>query len=260
MRANNKIAIVTGAAGGIGRACAEALVREGATVVMTDISEHTGTCAASEIGATFYRHDVSEEAGWEILVTKVLNKHGRIDVLVNVAAIEGNLHNDFGATTSLSEWHRVMRINLDGPFLGCRAVFPSMMETGTGSIINMSSTASFAATPVALAYGASKAGVEQLSRSFAALGTTNGKRVRCNSVHPGMIRTRMTDENIAHMAKANGIDFEEAESIATAGIPMGARGKPDDIASMVVYLASDEAQYVTGTAFRVDGGWTLLTA
>lgn len=260
MRVQGKVAIVTGAAGGIGGACAAMLAREGAKVILTDTAETTGKAQAARIGGVFRQHDVASEQGWADIVASTVAEHGRLDVLVNVAAIEGDLVNDCGESTSLAEWRRVMSVNLDGTFLGCRTAFAAMYPAGIGSIVNIASTASFAATPVALAYGASKAGVEQLTRSFAALGARDGKRVRCNSVHPGMIKTRMTDENIAHFGKAAGLSFEAAEALATKAIPFGARGHPDDIAALVLYLASDEAAYVTGTAFRVDGGWTMVQA
>lgn len=127
-------------------------------------------------------------------------------------------------------------------------------------IVNISSIVSFMATPSAIPYGVSKAGVEQLTRSLAIIGAEGGRRVRANSVHPGVIRTRMTDAIIHTYARNAGITDQEAEAGVNSGVPFGARGEPEDIASMIAFLASAEARYITGASFRVDGGWSVISA
>lgn len=258
-RFEGKVAIVTGAAGGLGGATAARLVREGATVVMTDVSDDAGQGLADEIGAHFIRHDVGDEDGWAQVAKAALRPTGRIDVLVNAAGIEGDLGHG-KLQTSYAEFRRVCSVNLDGTFLGCMAIMPHMMDAGAGAIVNISSIVSFMGTPSALAYGVSKAGVEQLSRSLALIGAEDGKRVRVNSVHPGVIRTRMTDDIIAAFAASAGVGQAEAEAAVNSAVPFKERGEPEDIASMISFLVSDEAGYITGSAFRVDGGWSVTSA
>lgn len=255
MRLKGRTAIVTGGAGGLGAATARRFAAEGAYVVVTDVAD--AEPLAAEIDGRFMRHDVSNEAGWDAVVAAARERSGRLDVLVNAAGIEGNLASI--EATSLAEWRRVMSINLDGTFLGCRAAVPAMLEAGAGSIVNISSIVSYMASDSALAYGASKAAVEQLTRSIASIGARGGKRVRCNSVHPGVIRTRMTDDLIEAFAKARGVSSEESEAAICAAVPFAARGEPDDVANLILYLASDEAAYVTGSAFKIDGGWSMVS-
>lgn len=258
-RFDGKVAIVTGAAGGLGGATARRMAREGATVVLTDVMEAAGKSLANEIGGRFLAHDVSDAEQWRRVAEAALEAAGRIDVLVNAAGIEGDLA-QAGLATSYEEFRRVLSINLDGTFLGCRAVMPHMMEQRAGAVINIASIVSFMGTPSALSYGVSKAGVEQLTRSLALIGAEDGRRVRCNSVHPGVIRTRMTDTIIDSFAKASGVSPKEAEATVNAAVPFRERGAPEDVASMIAYLASDEAAYVTGASFRVDGGWSVINA
>ena len=255
----DKTAIVTGGAGGIGGAAARELAAAGARVFITDVQEEAGQALAAKIGGAFILHDVANEEHWKSVSELARAQTGRVDILVNAAGIEGDFANS-GLSTTLAEWRRVLSINLDGTFLGCRTVMPIMLKAGQGSIINISSATSFMATPTGLAYGASKAGVEQLSRSMAIIGARDGKQVRCNSVHPGVIVTRMSDNILAKLAEKQGVTAAEVEAQRTKAIPLGHRGSSGDIASMVVYLASDEARYITGTAMRVDGGWTLTAA
>lgn len=260
MRVSGKVAVITGGAGGIGAETGRVLAREGAHVVITDVSEETGWALASQLGCQFVRHDVSDEKQWQTLIDNVMGEHGKIDVLVNAAGIEGDLANAGGLNTSLAEWRRVLSINLDGTFLGCRICLPRMLERETGSIVNIASIVSYFATPTALAYGASKAAVQQLTRSIAWIGGSNGKRVRCNSVHPGIIRSRMTDNIINELGKLSGVSAEKAEAMLVGGVPFGVRGVPADVANLILYLASDESSYTTGSAFQVDGGWHIVNA
>ena len=254
-----KVALVTGAAGGIGAATARRFARDGATLVLTDVVEEAGKALAAETGGVFLRHDVSDPDGWHGVVDAALRPTGRIDILVNAAGIEGDLA-QAGLATSYAEFRRVLAINLDGTFLGCAAVMPHMVSEGAGAIVNIASIVSFMATPSALSYGVSKAGVEQLTRSLAIIGAADGGRVRCNSVHPGVIRTRMTDSIIRSYAAGAGISEVEAEAGINSAVPFGVRGTPEDVAGMIAYLASDDAAYVTGASFRVDGGWSVTSA
>lgn len=258
-RFDGKVVIVTGGAGGLGSATARRIAAEGGSVVVTDVAEDTGRQLAAEIGGRFIRHDVSNEAEWHMVRDQALALTGRIDVLVNAAGIEGDVVNG-GLQTTYSAYKQVLSINLDGTFLGCMAVMPSMMTAGIGSIVNISSAVSYIASPSGIAYGISKAGVEQLTRSLAIIGAKDGKRVRCNSVHPGVIKTRMTDSVVDSYATLTGVSSDEAEAAICANIPFGFRGQPSDIAAMVAFLASDESGYTTGGRFVVDGGWTVLSA
>lgn len=258
-RFEGKTALITGGAGGLGSATARRLAAEGAHVVITDVAEAAGKALADEIGGQFLRHDVSSEAEWAQVTDAVLAIAGRIDVLVNTAGIEGDI-SEGGLATSYANYRRVLSVNLDGTFLGCMAVMPHMLAAGRGAIVNISSAVSFIASPSGLAYGISKAGVEQLSRTLAIIGAQDGKRVRCNSVHPGVIKTRMTDSIVESYAAMAGVDEAEAEAAVCANIPMRVRGQPEDIAALIAYLASDEAGYVTGGQFTADGGWTVLSA
>lgn len=259
MRVANKVALVTGAAGGIGSATARLLAREGAKVVVTDLAEQAGQALAAEIGGIFAPHDVSKLASWEQVLATVIKEHGRIDVLAHCAGIEGN-YLEAGLATSEAEWNRVIAVNLTGSFFGCKTVFPQMLAQGKGSVVLVSSIVSTMATSSGVAYGASKAGLAQLGRSFAAIGWKNGAKVRCNTVHPGAIKTRMTDNIFAELAQTAHVSAAEMESAVKNLIPMGDRGEPDDIAYMILYLASDEARYASGSEFWVDGGWSVVDA
>jgi 3(or 17)beta-hydroxysteroid dehydrogenase len=203
------------------------------------------------------RLDVTSEGQWRAAVGAIRGKHGRIDVLVNAAGIEGDVINGSIETASLDEWRKVLSVNLDGTFLGCKHVLPVMREAGKGSIVNISSIVSYMSTPSTVAYGASKAGVQQLTKSVAITGCRDGMKVRCNSVHPGVIDTRMVDSILTQVGQALNVTKEEAEQGAMSKVPFGHIGEPDDVAYLIVYLASDEAKYVTGSEFMVDGGWHL---
>lgn len=259
MKLSNRVAIVTGGSGGLGGAAARALAAEGAKVVITDVVDAAGKALATELGGEFHHHDVSSEADWSGLVLAVLKAHGGIDVLLNAAGIEGDLKGG-GIQTTYEAWRKVLSINLDGTFLGCKAVMPTMLEQGRGSIVNISSIVSGMGTPTAMAYGASKAAVEQMTRSLALIGAAGGRRVRCNSVHPGIIRTRMTDSIFAEFGNNTGKTDAEVEAMLCAAVPFGQRGVPEDVASLIVYLACDDSRYVTGSAFKVDGGWSVVNA
>jgi 3(or 17)beta-hydroxysteroid dehydrogenase len=259
-RLQDKVVVITGGAGGIGAATARRMAEEGGTVVIADLADDQGRGLADEIAGSYTRLDVTVEDQWRQTVDGVRCEHGRIDVLVNAAGIEGDVLNGSPETTSLQEWHKVLAVNLDGTFLGCKQVLPVMGEAGKGAIVNVSSQVSFFGTPFTAAYGASKAGVEQLTRSVALHGARDGVQIRCNSVHPGVIQTRMVDSIYEQIGKASNLSREEAEAGTLAHVPLGHLGEPDDVAFLILYLASDEAKYVTGSAFSVDGGWHLVQA
>ncbi len=257
-RVQDKVALVTGGSGGIGAATVRALNREGAQVVVADVVAPAGEKLAAELGCEFCRLDVSSEAEWRLVVDKIVANRGALDVLVNAAGIEGDMVHGTPESTSLAEWRRVMAVNLDGTFLGCREVLPVMKRKGAGSIINISSAVAYFATPNNVAYGASKGGVMQLTKSVALHGSLDGHRVRCNSVHPGIIATRMIDSINTQLAQLNNMAVEEAKRASFARIPFGEPGRPEDVADLILFLASDESRYVSGSEFPVDGGWRLM--
>lgn len=260
MRLDKKVCLITGAGGGLGAEAARIFAKEGARVIVTDISEGAVAHVANEIGGTYFLHDVSSESDWQKITAATIEKFGHVDVLVNCAGIEGDFQNGGGLATSLAEWRRVMSVNLDGTFLGCKTLMPEMLARGRGSIVNVSSIVSTMGTPTPIAYGASKAGVQQLTLSLALIGASNGGRVRCNSVHPGVIKTRMTDGIVSKISEAQNITETEVEEMLWGGIPFKGRGRPIDIAFLITFLASDESAYITGSAFQADGGWHIVSA
>lgn len=259
-RMDGKVAIVSGGAGGLGAATARLMAQEGATVVLADVADEAGQALAREIGGGYHRLDVRQEADWNRVAHAVDAEHGRIDVLVNGAGIEGDFVNGSPETTSLEQWRKVLAVNLDGVFLGCKAVLPIMKRARKGSIVNISSMASFLGTPVNVAYGASKAGVQQLTKSVAVHGSRDGMKIRCNSVHPGVIRTRMLEHIYEQIGQLANVSAAEAEQMSLRQVPFGEVGEPEDVGYLILYLASDESKYVTGSEFMVDGGWHLVDA
>jgi NAD(P)-dependent dehydrogenase (short-subunit alcohol dehydrogenase family) len=253
-RLQDRIALVTGAARGIGEACARALAAEGARVVVTDIEDDGGATVAASIGdaACYRRLDVREEADWEAAMNELLERFGRLDVLVNNAGITGfeagrALHDPEHAT--LEDWRAVHRTNLDGVFLGCRHAIRAMRPAGTGSIINISSRSGIVGIPAAAAYASSKAAVRNHTKSVALYCAGQGLAIRCNSVHPAAILTPMWEPMLG-----DGPDREERMRAFTSDVPLKRFGTAAEVASAVVYLASDDAGYITGTELNIDGG------
>jgi len=256
-RVNGKVALVTGGASGLGLAIASVLVQEGARAIISDIQDNSGRAAAEKIGAEFLQQDVANETRWLEVLQTINEKYGRLDVLVNNAGISGSALGTDPETTTLDEWQKIQRINGDSVFLGCKYAINYMRETGGGSIINMSSIAALVATPFITSYGASKAAVRQLTMSVAMHCATSGSKVRCNSVHPGQIKTPMLENLFLEASTQAGIPVEVMKQNFLAKIPLAEFGEPDDVAYMVLFLASDEAKHITGAQFVVDGGMQL---
>lgn len=255
MRLTGKVAIVTGAASGIGQASAKRLAQEGATVVLTDIQAEAGERVAREIGpqATFQVQDVTREDAWQALFAATLRRHGRFDILANVAGVPGSGDRQDPERCSLEEWRKINSVNLEGVFLGCKHAIPAMRQSGGGAIVNVSSLAAMIATPPMAAYGAGKAGVCQLTKSVALHCARRGYRIRCNSIHPGIIDTPMGQTAMSWA----GADLTAGRERYRKMVPLGVLGEPDDIAWTLVFLASDEAKFITGAEFVVDGGMSI---
>ena len=248
-RVESKVALVTGAGsvGGLGQAIARRLAEEGATVYLTDVDAAGAQARAAEIGrgAIGLAHDATSESEWEAVVARIVAEQGGIDILVNNAGV-AVLYTIEEMT--LERYNRQMEVNMTSGFLGMRAVVAAMRAAGRGgSIVNISSVGGIVGLARTHAYGASKAGLRLFGKALAM--ETAGDGIRVNSVHPGMIRTGMT----APLADP---DAHVQRQRLAAVIPMARMGEPEDIAHCVLFLASDEASYVTGAEFVVDGGMT----
>ncbi len=243
-RVQGKVAIVTGGASGLGRRTAEVLAGEGATVIVTDLQVEKGEEVAAAIGGRFYEQDTTDETRWEAIIAEVERDFGGLDILVNCAGIAGN--GEAVDQMELAEWRRVINVDLDAVFLGCKHGVRAMKRRGGGSIINISSVAALIGLPRASHYCAAKAGVHLLSKAVALECVHN--RIRVNSVHPGFIRTPMVE---GALQSERGDRFQ---SYIEKMQPGGEIGEPEDIARGVLYLASDESKHVTGTELVIDGG------
>jgi NAD(P)-dependent dehydrogenase (short-subunit alcohol dehydrogenase family) len=251
-RLAGKVALVTGAASGLGAEAARRLARAGAAVLLTDRDVAGGEAVASGIAAegsraSFAAQDVTSEEDWRTAVATATGSFGRLDILVNNAGIVGNQLDLM--THSLEDWRRILAVNLDGVFLGMRAVGPVMAAQGSGSIINISSIMGKVGMPNVAAYCASKGGVLMLTKAAAVEWAPLG--IRVNSLHPGFIDTPMVSN--ALQASDNG---NEMRSMIIAAHPLGRLGVPCEIADAIVFLASDEASFMTGAELVVDGGYT----
>lgn len=248
------VALVTGAARGIGHAIARRLAADGMTVLLADIRDDEGAAAAAEVGgdAAYTRLDVREEADWAAACEGVLNRHGRLDVVVNNAGItgfeEGVLAHD-PEHVELEHWRAVHRTNLDGVLLGCKYAIRSMRARGTGSIVNIASRSGLVGIPAAAAYASSKAAVRNHTKSVALYCASQGLRIRCNAVFPAAILTPMWEPMLG-----TGPDREARMREFVRDVPLGRFGTPEEVASVVAYLASDESGYTTGAEFVLDGG------
>jgi 3(or 17)beta-hydroxysteroid dehydrogenase len=248
-RVQDKVALVTGGASGIGFATANLFAREGAKVVIGDIDRIAAQRAATKLerNASFHPLDVTREDDWIAVTDAVVREHGRLDILVNNAGIA--LSQDF-ETTTLDDWRRVMAVNLDGVFLGCKHAV-RVMKAGGGVIVNLSSVAGLIGDPRLAAYCASKGGVRLLTKSVALHCARRGYGIRCNSVHPSFVETPMLEGMLARAR-----DPEKARAGYAAAAPLGRIAQPNDVAQMILFLASDESAFTTGAEFVVDGGLT----
>jgi len=251
----NKVALITGGASGIGRAIAARLAADGARVVITDILQEAGKTLAAQQGYEFFDHDVSDEHQWIALMSRIQATCGGLHVLVNNAGVLSPPSEKANPETStLSDWRRIFSVNVEGVFLGCKTAIPLIHASGGGSIINMSSVAALLATPFAMAYGASKASVRQLTKSVAQHCAACGLGIRCNSVHPGIVRTPALDKAFAEAASQRGVAFDSILEERQAAVPVGTFAGLDDIAAAVAFLASDESHHMTGAQLVIDGG------
>jgi 3alpha(or 20beta)-hydroxysteroid dehydrogenase len=235
-RVEGKVALVTGAAQGMGRAVATMLAGEGATVIATDVRDPAGDLPSS---VTFRRLDVTDEHDWKRVIEAVREEHGRLDVLVNNAGI---IAYESVSELSVDDWRRVIDVNQTGVFLGMREAIPVMRANGKGSIVNFSSIWGCAAVAGAHAYHATKGAVRNMTKNAAMTHATDG--IRVNSVHPGFIDTPLT---AAQDAAIN--------DVVISATPMKRAGKPDEVAYGCLFLASDESAYMTGAELVIDGGY-----
>ena len=253
-RLKDKIVLVTGAASGIGLASAEACAREGAVVIISDVNSKEGEAQAQRLvvdglAVEFVQQDVASEADWRRVVDEILRRHGRLDVLVNnagivvIAPIEQE---------TLEGWRRTQAVNMEGVFLGSREAVRAMKDGG-GSIVNISSIEGIVGGPMVPAYNAAKGGVRLLTKSVALHCAQQGYRIRVNSVHPGYVGTPLVTNALGALPPDQAAALHQD---LLGRIPMGRLGEPREIANVVLFLASDDSSYMTGSELVVDGGYT----
>jgi NAD(P)-dependent dehydrogenase (short-subunit alcohol dehydrogenase family) len=249
MRLKDKVAIITGAAAGMGAATARLFAREGAKLLLTDIDEKDGPAVAADIVRTngtarFEKHDVSKEADWQRVVDAALTAYGRIDILINNAGISGSIPDKL----DIEMWDRQFSINARGNFLGLRAVIPVMQKQKAGAIVNISSISGVVGQEyVHMGYNAAKGAVRTMTKAAAVQYAPEG--IRVNSVHPGILPPMRTSKLTADPAMR--------EKMVRA-VPMRRAGEVDEVAYANLFLASDEASYITGVELMVDGGYTAM--
>lgn len=250
-RLNNKVALITGAAQGIGQAIAEVFVKEGAQVILSDVKEQLGLDVAKKLGSTasFQYLNVQDESSWQTVMDNINKQYGKLDILVNNAGImtEHGQPQD-PEHVSLESWRHIHAVNLDGVFLGCKHAIAMMKKHG-GVIVNMSSRSGIVGIPNAAAYASSKAAIRNHTKTVAIYCAQQGYNIRCNSIHPAAILTPLWNEALGQ---------GEAKAIAIAnlskGIPLQHMGEPLDVAYAALYMASDESKYMTGAELTLDGG------
>jgi len=245
MRLEGKVALISGGSRGMGAFEAELFVKEGAKVVVGDVREEEGRALVDKIkgDSVFVRLDVTSESDWAAAVNEAVDRYGRLDILVNNAGISarGSIEE-----TTVAEWDQVMDINAKGVFLGTRQAIPEMRKAGGGSIVNISSQLGLVGmSESSPQYQASKGAVRIFTKSAAVQYAAEG--IRVNSVHPGLIVTPMTEARRSDAA---------VQEVMISRIPLGRYGESEDVAYGVLYLASDESSFVTGSELVIDGGWT----
>jgi len=255
-RVKGKVAFVTGARRGLGAAISAMLAREGAKVVLADRKADGSEVVLKQIAdaggeAIFFEHDVTSEESWNKAVAETIKTYGKLDILVNNAGVGAG--KDIEAAT-LEEWRWVMGINLEGTFMGTQKAIAAMKTAGGGSIVNISSIEGLVGDRRMVAYDASKAGIVLLSRSAALHCAKNKYNIRVNTVHPGFIETKMVQGFLKSISDDGDVAWARAELVAKH--PLGHLGEPDDVAYAVLYLASEESKFATGTELVVDGGYT----
>jgi 3(or 17)beta-hydroxysteroid dehydrogenase len=253
-RLEGKVALITGAAQGIGKAAAILFVKEGAHVIISDINDPEGTSVARSIGDhCLYLHlDVQVEDEWKNIMDAIQKRFGKLDILVNNAGITG-FQDGFGPqdpeNASLNSWKQVQAINAEGVFLGCKYAIKTMKQSNGGTIVNISSRSGLVGIPGAAAYAASKAAVRNHTKTVALYCCQQGYKIRCNSVHPAAILTPMWEPMLG-----TGPEREARAADIAKDIPMQKMGMPEDVANAILFLVSDESNYITGIELTVDGG------
>ncbi len=255
-RVEGKVALVTGGRRGLGRAIAVLLAKEGAKVVITDQKDEGADAVLQDIGQAggeglFLLQDVREEDDWKRVIAETVDRFGKLDILVNNAGVGAGKNIE---EISIDDWRWVMSVNLDGVFLGTKHAIEAMKTSGGGSIVNMSSIEGIVGDSRMVAYDSSKGGLRTLTKSAALHCAQRGYNIRVNTVHPGFIDTAMVRGFLKAQAKDG--DVEAARKALEKMHPLGHLGEPDDVAYAVLYLASDESKFATGSELVIDGGYT----
>lgn len=247
-RVHGKIALVTGGGSGLGAADCTILAREGAIVVVTDVSLEAAEAVADRIGnpALALRLDVADEANWLEVIAEVDRRFGRLDILVNNAGIVQMADCE---DVTLDQFRKVNSIMNEGVFLGCKHSLPLLKRSDHASIINMSSTGALLGYPIFFAYSAAKGAVRSMTKSIAVMCQEKGYAIRCNSIHPGTIETPMVQEAEGRVG--------QAQSVNAGVLPFGAKGAPEDVGNAVLFLASDESRFITGSELVIDNAVTI---
>ena len=252
-RLDGKVAFLSGAARGIGAATAKLMASAGARVAIGDMLDEAGRKTAKEIDALYVHLDVTSEASWAEAMDATVKKFGKLDVLVNNAGI----FNGKGVEdASIDEWHKLVAVNLTGVVLGTRAALPHLKKS-KGNIVNLASVAGLVGSQLDPLYSLTKGGVTLFTKSTALEFGRKGYGVRVNSIHPGVIETDMGEKTFVMRAQQQGTnDTQKARQATLALHPIGRLGAADDIAKGIVFLASDDASFMTGAGLVMDGGWT----
>jgi 3(or 17)beta-hydroxysteroid dehydrogenase len=247
---SGKVVLVTGAASGLGLDCSGAFVKAGAKVMMTDVQGDLGLSAAQDLGgnAAFVEQDVRDEARWQEVVAETVRRFGGLHVLVNAAGIA--MYAGIEETT-LAQFRNIHAVNVEGVFLGCKAVIPAMRASGGGSIVNLSSTAGLRGVGKLAAYCSAKGAVRMLTKSVAVECAEKGDNIRCNSLHPSYTDTPMV-QSLINLGPDPALMRRRLEKVS----PMNRLGEPREVSSVILFLASDQASFITGAEIPVDGGTT----